>query len=129
MFIQVLSGAEKARTTYGTEPAIQSDGEVVMPEMDTETEVRLLRAHIVRLANVDGAHHLYYHADNSKEYHGNELNFIEVEEGTIDVIKKLIQLYPRYVKVKNLSKDAEEAMGIVYTLWDRGLVMTKQPIE
>lgn len=125
----MLSAAEKIRTTYGTEPLIQDDGQIEMPEMDTDTEVRLLRAHIVRLATVDGAHHLYYYADNSKEYHGNEMNFIEVEEGTIDVIKRLIQLYPKYTKVKSLSKDVEEAMGVVYSLWDRGLVMTKHPME
>lgn len=100
-----------------------------MPEMDTETEVRLLRAHIVRLVRSDDSYNLYYHGDNSKEYHGMDLNFIEVEENTVDVIKMLIRVYPAYVKIQNLSLNIDESMAVVYSLWDRGLLMTKEPLE
>lgn len=100
-----------------------------MPEMDENTEVRLIRAHIVRLIQEDGANLLYYYADNSKEYHGGDLNFIEMEESTVDVVKKLIHLYPEYTPIQELSENGEEAMAVVYSLWDRGLLMTKTPLE
>lgn len=126
--MQVLSTVEKERTTFGTKPLLYENGDIGMPEMDEETEVRLLRAHIVRLTFTDGAYHLYYHVDNSKEYHGSDLNFIELEESTLDVVKKLIQLYPSYSEIQNLSDNTEGAMAVVYSLWDRGLIMTKNPL-
>lgn len=125
----MLSPAEKVRTTFGTKPIKHENGEVVMPEMDENTLVRLVRAHIIRLTYVDGAHLLYYYADNSKEYHGSDLNFIELEEPTVVVVKKLIHLYPKYEKVQNLSENSEEALAVVYSLWDRGLLMTQSPLE
>lgn len=127
--MQVLSSTEKLRTAFGTTPSLYGDGTIEMPDMDENTEVRLLRAHIIRLACIDGVHQLYYYADNSKEYHGNDLNFIEVEESTVDVIKLLIQLYPHYAKLQQLSPNLEEAMAVVYSLWERGLVMTKKPLQ
>lgn len=97
--------------------------------MDDDTEVRLIRAHIARLAQIDDVHQLYYYADNSKEYHGNDLNFIEVEDSTVDIIKRLIQAYPKYIPIKNLSENIEDSLAIAYSLWDRGLLMTKKPLE
>ncbi|XP_031629108.1 bifunctional lysine-specific demethylase and histidyl-hydroxylase NO66 [Contarinia nasturtii] len=125
----VLGTMEKVRTCFGTKPLLNNNGDIVMPEMDEETEVRLLRAHIVRLTKVDGAYNLYYHVDNSKEYHGSDLNFVEVEEATTGVVKKLIHFYPKYVKIANLSNNIEESMAVVGSLWERGLIMTKNSLE
>lgn len=116
------------RTTFGTKPILQANGEIEMPEIVEETEVRLVRAHICRLTHNDGAHQLYYYGDNSKEYHGSDLNFIEVEDSTVEVIKRLIQLYPRFIKIQSLSLNIEEALAVVYSLWDRGLLMTRKPL-
>lgn len=125
----MLSSSEKNRTALGTAPVLRDNGEIDMPEMRENTDVRLLRAHIVRLACIDGVHHLYYYADNSKEYHGSDLNYIEVEDAGIDVIKLLIHNYPNYTKIRNLSRNVEEAMAVVYSLWDRGLIMTRKPLQ
>ncbi|XP_055308948.1 bifunctional lysine-specific demethylase and histidyl-hydroxylase NO66 [Sitodiplosis mosellana] len=125
----VLNTAEKVRTTFGTAPLLHNNGKIEMPSMDEGTEVRLLRAHIVRLVKVDNAYHLYYYADNSKEYHGSDLNYIEVEEATVMCIKKLIQEYPKYTPIHSLSDNIEEAETVVLDLWDRGLLMTKKPLE
>lgn len=100
-----------------------------MKDLNPITEVRLLRAHIVRLVREDDGHHLYYYADNSKEYHGSDLNFIEVEEGAIDVIKNLIHCYPKYTQIQSLSENSDEAMSVVLSLWERGLLMTKHPLH
>lgn len=126
--IQVLSASEKVRTTFGTKPVLRPNGQIEMPEMYDDTEIRLVRAHICHLAKIDDAYNLYYYADNSKEYHAYDLNFIEVEDAAVDVIRKLIQLYPKYIQIKNLDDDLDSAMGIVYSLFDRGLLMTKNPL-
>lgn len=99
-----------------------------MPEMDERTKVRLLRANIVRLTVVEGKYQLYYYADNSKEYNGSDLNFIEVEEAAVGVIKKLIHLYPLYSQIQELADNFEEAMAVVCNLWERGLLMTLRPL-
>lgn len=123
-----MSSAEKVRTTFGTKPILRDNGDVEMPEMDENTPVRLVRAHIIRLIYEEDAHLLYYYADNSKEYHGSDLNFIELEKPTVDVVKKLIRFYPKYAKIQDLSENSEEAMAVVYSLWDRGLLMTESPL-
>lgn len=124
-----MSSGEKLCTTFGTKPILRRNGEIEMPEMNENTCVRLIRAHIIRLVYENGAHLLYYYADNSKEYHGSDLNFIELEEATVHVIKKLIRVYPNYTKIQDLSENGEEAMAVVYSLWDRGLLSTSKPLN
>lgn len=101
-----------------------------MPEIRRNTRVRFIRANIVRLVKVDDAYHLYHHLDNSKEYHENDLNFLEVDGDMVILIKALIQSYPKYTKVRDLApNNFEAAQAVVYELWDRGLLMTNKPLE
>lgn len=118
------------RTSGGTVPNIARNGSITMPEMRAKTQVRLIREHIVRLVRMDDAYHLYYYADNSKEYHEFDLNFLQTEDTTVDIIRRLIQCYPDYVQVRELAPDDfEAAQAVVYELWDRGLLMTKAPLK
>lgn len=111
-------------------PNIAENGSVTMPEIRGKTEVRLLRANIVRLVRMDDAYHLYYYADNSKQYHEFELNFLESDEDTVGIIRQLIQVYPKYKRVRDLAPDNfDAAQAVVYELWDRGLLMTKAPLK
>lgn len=123
----MLSTTEKTRTCFGTKPLLNDNGDIEMPELTEETEVRLLRAHIIRLTVVDGVYNLYYHIDNSKEYHGSDMNFVELEESTIGVVKKLIHLYPKYEKIEKLSNNIEEAMAVVSSLWVRSKACSLTP--
>lgn len=127
--IQVLSTAEKERTIYGTSAIEDGHGHIVMPEINENTEIRLTRANICRLKRTDDVFNLYYYADNSKEYHGSDMNFIEIEAVFVPIIKELIKKYPKYVKISSLSKDVDEATAVAESLWDRGIVMTKKPLE
>lgn len=128
-FSQALTAVEKLHTAAGTVPNIVGNGCITMPEIEGRTEIRWIRARIVRLACIDGAYHLYYHSDNSKEYHENDLNFLEVDESGVGIINKLIQSYPEYTRVGALSDDGEAAIAVAYELWDRGLLMTKSPLH
>lgn len=124
----MLTEVEKKRTAAGTAPSIDANGKIIMPEIRPNTQVRLIRANIVRLAKVDGTINLYYYADNSKEYHANDLNYLEVDEETVEIINKLIQAYPAYMKIRQLSEDNESALAVAYDLWDRGFLMTSAPL-
>lgn len=127
---QVLSSVEKQHTAAGTVPKIARNGLITMPEMHGKTQVRLIRANIVRLTKIDDAYHLYYYADNSKEYHENDLNFLEVDDSGVEIIKKLIQQYPKYMRVRDLApQNFDAAQAVAYELWDRGLLMTNVPLK
>lgn len=121
---------EKQHTSAGTVPNIARNGTIKMPEIRRKTEVRLIRGNIVRLTKMDDAHHLYYYLDNSKEYHENDLNFLEVDDSGVEIIKKLIINYPKYTRVRDLSPgNYEAAQAVAYELWDRGLLMTSAPLK
>lgn len=126
----ILSGAEEQRTTYGTKPISKRNGKLEYPEPNPDTEVRLLRARIVRLVNIDNVHQLHYYSDNSKEYHQIDANFLELEdEYSVDIAKRLIRAYPDYVRVSDLcDDDVDEAVTVVRALWGRGLLMTKDAL-
>lgn len=100
-----------------------------MPDINRRTQVRLIRANILRLTNTNDAYHLYYYSDNSKEYHQNDLNFLELDESSVDIVKKLIHNYPKYTKVRHLSENHGAAQAVAYELWDRGLLMTNAPLK
>lgn len=111
-------------------PNIARNGTIKMPEISAKTEVRLIRNNIVRLVRMDDAYHLYYYSDNSKEYHEFDLNYLDVDDDTVDVIRRLIQCYPKYIRVRELAPgNFEAAQAVVYELWDRGLLMTTAPLK
>lgn len=124
-----MTPEEKLHTAAGTVPRVGENGSITMPEIFRRTQVRLIRANIVRLTKTNDGYHLYYYSDNSKEYHENELNFLEVDENSVNVIKKLIHSYPEFEKVRDLSNDHEAALAVAYELWDRGLLMTNVPLN
>lgn len=73
---------------------------------------------------------LYYHMDNSKEYHNQEPNFLEIEAEDAPLVELLIQKYPQYVKVEKLFVCKEDSkqrtIAVVQDLYDRGLLLTEQ---
>lgn len=126
-----LSADESALTVFGNATRFVK-GRAQLPEFDVEsTRVRLLRANILRLVHDADVYRLYYHIDNSKEYHGSEMNFVEVDETAADVVKRLVHTYPDYVAVSELQAHDDEdgeAIGVVQNLWDRGLLATERPL-
>lgn len=124
-----LSSAENALTVFGTKTTFES-GQSFLPEFEQNSRLRLVRANILRLARDNDIYRVYYHIDNSREYHGSEMNFVEVDEIAADVVKQLIQTYPHYIEVSQfLDDEHDEKMGIVQNLWDRGLLVTDKPLE
>lgn len=124
-----ISKEERQRTVFG-EKVTFTDGEVNCPfELTLETNVKLLKANILRLVEEDGASRVYYHTDNSKEYHEFEPTFMEIEEDDSPVISMLINEYPKFVAISDLPADNDEKkLTIANNLWDVGLLMTDRSV-
>jgi lysine-specific demethylase/histidyl-hydroxylase NO66 len=97
-------------------------------DLDMEKDVRLLRQNCVRLVIEDGVLRLYYSTENSLEYHGEEVQFLEMVEDAGPLVEFLIAQYPRYVKIKDLPStddDDDLKLQIVSDLWEKGILRTK----
>ncbi|XP_068633861.1 bifunctional lysine-specific demethylase and histidyl-hydroxylase NO66 [Battus philenor] len=126
----VLSDIEKACTVYGDTDVMVENGKVTnRVEIGLDTKIRLLRKNILRMVSEDGIR-LYYYTENSLEYHGNDLSYLEIEEDLAPAIETLITTYPNYVAVENLeAPDDSDKIQIADALWGRGLIMTEYPLE
>lgn len=99
-------------------------------EFDLDTEVRLLRYHCLRLVLENGSAKLYYNTENGKVYHSEEEQVLEIEESNAIIVKKLQNLYPAYIKITELPLEDEMVkLQVISDLWERGLVVTKEPLN
>ncbi|CAG9787611.1 unnamed protein product [Diatraea saccharalis] len=126
----VLSDLEKAVTVFGDSDVMIENGKVTnRVEIGLDTKIRLLRKNILRMVSEEKIR-LYYYVENSLEYHGNDLPFLEIEEELAPAIETLITSYPEYVSVENLDVPNEsDKLQIADALWSRGLIMTEYPLE
>lgn len=124
-----ISKGEKQRTVYGEEVEIEN-GAINCPfELTMSSKIKLLKANILRLVDEDDSLRVYFHSDNSKEYHEYEPTFMEIEEEDSPVISMLVNEYPEYVVVKNLPLDDDERkLAIVTDLWEKGLLITDKKV-
>lgn len=125
-----ISKDEKQRTVYGEKIVIE-DGEVNCPfELTSESKVKLLKANILRLVEEEGSLRVYFHADNSKEYHEYEPTFMEIEEDDAQVITMLANEYPKFITVDELPVDDDEKkLAIATDLWEKGLLITDKSVN
>lgn len=125
----LITPFEKQRTIYGSRSTTNNKGECICDyEIDLLTNVRLLRANIMRLVEEEEKLRIYYYVDNSKEYCEYGANFIEIlpEEG--GSVEMLIKSYPEYVGVSQLPlEEDDKKIQIVTALWERGLLMLEKP--
>lgn len=126
----VLSDLEKAVTVFGDSDVMIENGQVVnRVEIRLDDGIRLLRKNILRMVSEEKIR-LYYYVENSLEYHGNELPFLEIEPEFAPGVETLITAYPQYVTVEKLDLPTDtEKIQLADALWSRGLIMTDQPME
>lgn len=77
-------------------------------EIEPDTRIRLARSHSVRLVEKENIYRLYYSADNSKEYHEYEVQFLEVGKDLAPAVAKIISIYPEFIKVDELPVEGED---------------------
>lgn len=126
----VITDLEKAVTVYGDTDVMVDGAKVInRVEISLDSKIRLLRKNIIRMVSEDSIR-LYYYAENSLEYHGSELPFLEIDEDMAPGIETLITSYPEYVSVENLDlQNDTDKLQIADALWSRGLIMTEYPLE
>uniref|UniRef100_A0A182QDW8 Bifunctional lysine-specific demethylase and histidyl-hydroxylase n=1 Tax=Anopheles farauti TaxID=69004 RepID=A0A182QDW8_9DIPT len=95
--------------------------------IDERCSVRLLRRNILRLVSEDEKLRIYYHTDNSREYHQYEANFLELDHETALGVELLIKMYPQYVLVRNLP--VEDRLEFIRSLWEKGLIVCRREGE
>lgn len=94
-------------------------------EIGLDTEVRLVRYYALRLVIEERNARIYYNTDNSKVYHGEEEQFLVIDDNLIPCIKKLQNIYPKFIDAENLpGVDNIAKMQLVSSLWERGLLVT-----
>uniref|UniRef100_A0A182S679 Bifunctional lysine-specific demethylase and histidyl-hydroxylase n=1 Tax=Anopheles maculatus TaxID=74869 RepID=A0A182S679_9DIPT len=95
--------------------------------IDDRSSVRLLRRNILRLVSEEDKLRIYYHTDNSREYHQYDANFLELDHETALGVELLIKMYPRYVLVSSLP--VEDRLEFIRSLWEKGLIVCRRPDE
>lgn len=124
-----ISKEEKQRMVYGEKVVIEN-GEINCPfELTLETKIKLLKANILRLVEEEGSLRVYYHTDNSKQYHEFEPTFMEIEEDDTSAISMLQNEYPRFISIKDLPIDDDERkISIATDMWENGLLITDKSV-
>lgn len=125
-----LSKDEKSKSVFGEKVKIE-DGKVSCPfEITLGTNIRLLKANILRLVDEEGTLKIYFHTQNSKEYHEFPPNPMEIDEDDSPIIMMLVNEYPKFVKVDDLPiDDGEKKLAIITDLWENGMLMTDKNVQ
>ncbi|KAF4523338.1 hypothetical protein B566_EDAN013523 [Ephemera danica] len=109
--------------------------------LDLSTEVRLIRANILRMVAEDREEEddedeedvnvtVYHCADNSREYHAEQLPSFQLTAEEVDAVEGLVHSYPNYTVIGNLSLDSDkERLDLANKLWKKGLLLTSKPLE
>lgn len=126
-----LTSEERARTVYGTAGIVDgNNGSVDYPLLELNTPVRLLRANSCRMLRQGDEYRIYYHADNSKEYHEIEEQFLEIDASDAPAVEVLINSYPDFITpAELLLDDNERNLVVAQDLWEHGILMTGDVLE
>lgn len=120
--VNALTDTERAQTAYGANYSHNADGTVTLQTPFTEqTTVRLLRRNILRLVSEEEKLRIYYHTDNSREYHEYEPNFLEVDQDAALGVELLVKIYPESVAIGALP--VEDKVEFAKSLWEKGLIV------
>ncbi|XP_034109529.1 bifunctional lysine-specific demethylase and histidyl-hydroxylase NO66 [Drosophila albomicans] len=127
----IVQDEEKARTVFGSVSETDKQGNC-LPDYNLtgSTEVRLLRANILRLIAEGSAIRIYYYLDNALEYCKFDANYMEIQPEEAPAVEALIKAYPKYTSVKKLPlRSQDRRIEVATALWERGLLMTKKPFK
>lgn len=130
----ILPG-EIDRTVFGSRSYCNESGDCFWDyKIDANTNVRLLRANIIRLSRSEKGdekpYNVYFYVDNSKNYGQYETNCIELDsDGAINT-EMLINTYPKYISVGQLPKMSKsEKISFAKLFWERGILMMEKPFQ
>ena len=93
--------------------------------------VRLVRYHCLRLVVEDEDKvRIYYCTENANVYHGEEEQFLEIDSHLVPILQVLQKEYPKYISIEDLpTSDEIGKIQVVGDLWEKGLIVTKEPLQ
>jgi len=127
-----LELSEKARTVVGDGEKWNSSKNTVVNrvEIDPDTSIRLIRSTAVRLVSEEESVQVFFSTENTREYQEVGEQSLEVGSDLAPAVEHLITSYPAWVKVEDLPLDElEDRMKVAGDLWERGILMTNEPLE
>lgn len=125
-----LTPDEELRSVYRSKAIVTSNGAVDIPFIEVDTKIRLIRANILRLVRHGDEIRVYYSSENSKEYHGFEENFLEIEPSDAPAVEVLIKAYPTFITPDQLQlEDDDRNLTVAQDLWEKGILMTEEPLK
>jgi len=124
-----LTPQEEIRSVYSTPAAVAPDGDVDSPFINVNTKFRLIRANVLRMVLLGEEIRVYYSSENSKEYHGFEENFLEIDPTDAPAVEVLIRAYPTFITAEELQlEDVDRGLNLAQDLWEKGILMTEDPL-
>lgn len=125
-----LTPEEEVRTVYSSKALISPSGTVESPMIEFDTKIRLVRANILRMVRHEDEIRVYYSAENSKEYHAFDENFLEIDGNEAPAVEVLIKAYPTYITPDQLQLETDERnLSVAQDLWEKGILMTEEPMQ
>ncbi|XP_062554229.1 bifunctional lysine-specific demethylase and histidyl-hydroxylase NO66 [Armigeres subalbatus] len=117
-----VSSVEQSSTVYGSNFSFNSNGTVSLRVPFTENStVSLLRRNVLRLVSEEEKLRIYYHTDNSREYHEYEPNFLEIDQDAALGVELLVKMYPQPLTIRDLP--VEDKIEFAKSLWEKGLIV------
>ncbi|CAH0560476.1 unnamed protein product [Brassicogethes aeneus] len=126
----VLSKPEVMLTSKGDGDYMKNGRVFNRVEIGLDTKIRLVRYYGLRVVKEnEQVSKIYYSCDNDKVYHGEEPQWLEIDNGLIPAMEKLQSIYPDFIEVEQLPiKEDTGKVQLVADLWEKGLLMTKNPL-
>ncbi|XP_034257102.1 ribosomal oxygenase 1-like [Thrips palmi] len=127
-----LSSAEKKCSVLENSDRMKENGQcqgaVILA---LETPLRLTRSNVLRLVSEEEPDcvKLYHSMENSLEYHGEDIQWIEIPVHFAPAVEHLILSYPKFTPIYELplENDADK-IQLATELWERALVLTQEPL-
>ncbi|GAB6021439.1 hypothetical protein CHUAL_004045 [Chamberlinius hualienensis] len=95
-------------------------------EMEPDSKIKLIRGNLLRLVMEENAVRVYYYMENSREYHKESEQFIEINPLVAPAVEYLGHSYPNFITVESLPlDDLESKMEIANILFERGLILVE----
>lgn len=124
-----LTSDEELRSVYSTKATVTADGEMDFPFIEANTKIRLIRGNVLRMVRHGDEIRVYYSSENTMEYHEFEENFLEISPSNAPAVEVLIKAYPTFITPAQLQlEDDDSNLSVAQYLWERGMLMTDEPL-
>lgn len=124
-----LTPEEELCSVYGTQITAGEDGAPEYCYIELDTKIRLVRGNVVRMVRHDNGIRVYYSSENSKDHHGFEENYLEINPSDAPAVEVLIKAYPLFLTPTDLQlENNDKNLFVAQDLWERGILMTDKPL-